>query len=67
MDDEILPGEWSECILPEIWRIIAETCAKNAPYVPQKPGAFELFGADIGNGAAFTITGLQTRIARQPW
>jgi len=50
MENEVLPGEWEDQILPEIWEIIAETCRKNAKHISTTTGAFELFGADIGFG-----------------
>ena len=40
--------EWRESILPQIWQMVGETCRKNAPFVKNLPGAYEIYGADIG-------------------
>ena len=48
MDDQITPDEWNHRILPQIWHIIAETCARNATYAKQRIGCHEIYGADIG-------------------
>ena len=48
LDENFDENEWQGSILPGIWEIIAQTCKRNAPFVKHLPGAYEIYGADIG-------------------